>query len=678
MDSRDLRARSEVDHPIIKAGVIYGDQELDGYRKTALEKFYEEVRAQESFRAASTSEEPHDLKSDEKIYHPLNDSQDMRVLELFAGKKEDGICCKMHVCSVGFEYPVDPVDTSFRFKTLHAVSHKTGQRVWYTALSYVWGDPAFVKPMICNRKPFRTTQNLHLALRYLRQTDVAVLLWIDQICINQDDLKEKTQQVMLMGKIYQRAWSTLAWLGEEADNSSGALETMLTIGPALQYYTEERAPDVEDFERMSLPAPSSPKWSKLNEFLRHPWFQRVWIIQEVVLSNSIQLMYGDKFISWLDLSMFAICMVKHDLLQYLDSDIGAREQVFQSGCLRIVEIYRMKDFNASFPNQSLLLSVLVEGRGAQATDLRDKVFAVMGMSSTVINPDYTKGLFDVYAEAACSMLSIDLMSMLCCVDHANPVAAHQSWIPDWSIPRRTISLGYRGECQGVYRTAEDSKPQAKTRPDDSSLVIFGMLFDIVSNISALADPCLKDLINCNSHTSEFVTRSMHIARKHCQPYPSGSGLFDAFWQTLVAGKDDSGKMKAPSDFAAIFALLIDSATGTSPSMPDQPNPKRKLTIENLKYRRPSRTFRQMQIAYEAAVKERRFGTTSQRYMALFPRGTKEGDEICIFSGGHVPFVVRQQATSSLYQLVGECYVHGIMNGEAMHMTGLEMKDIELI
>lgn len=673
-----LDAGSEGDLLIIKAGMIY--QEVDAFRKTALEKNFEVVQALENPRAASTSENPHDMESDERIYHPLMDSQDMRVLELFAGKKEDDICCELHVCSVGFEYPVNPLEPRYRDYTHHAVSHTTGQRVWYTALSYVWGDPAFVKPMICNGRPFKTTQNLDLALRYLRQTDVAVLLWIDQICINQDDLKEKTQQVILMSKIYKRAWNTLVWLGEEADNSSGAFETMLTIGGALQYYTDERAPNIEDFERMSLPALDSPGWSKLSELLRHPWFQRVWVIQEVVLSNSIQFMCGEKYISYYGLSLFGICMVKHDLIQYLDSDMGARGQDSRSGCLRIMEIVGMKDYNDSFPSQSNLLALLVKGRGAQASDLRDKVFGVMGMSSTIINPDYTKELFDVYAEAARSILSdeYNLTDMLCCVDHPNPTADHNSWIPDWSISRRTTSLAYLANMQGVYAAAGDSKPQPKPRPDRSSLIISGMLFDIVSNISAVADLCLKDLLNCNSHTSEFVTRSMHLAMKHCQPYPSVSGLFDAFWQTLVAGKDDSGKMKAPSEFAAIFALLIDRATGSSPAMPDQPNPKRKLTVENLKVRRPGQTYRQMQIAFEAAVKGRRFGTTPKRYMGLFPRGTNPGDEICIFSGGHVPFVVRRQVTSGLYQLVGECYVHGIMKGEAMQMRGLEMKDIELI
>lgn len=688
IDLRNLPAESEVDSRIIKAGVIY--QELDEFQKRALVEHLEEIRAHGTSWTASTSEYPHCIR-DEKVYHPLNDSQEMRVLELFAGKKEDAICCKLHVCSVGFKYPSTPKPISadiprdslegitFTPHTRHAVSYTAGQPVWYTALSYVWGDPAFVRPMICNGKPFKTTKNLDLALRYLRRTDTAVLLWIDQICINQDDPKEKTQQVILMSKIYQRAWSTVVWLGEEANNSNGALETISTIAGALQYYTDERAPDLEDFERMALPAPESAKWFELSDFLSRPWFQRVWVIQEIVLSHNIHFMCGEKCIPWSDVELFIICMEKHDLIRYLNSSMATQRQISQSACRHIYEIYKLKSYNDSFPSQSTLLSLLVEGRRAQATDLRDKVFAVMGMSSTIINPDYSKGVFDVYAEAAQPTLSSNnLISMLCCVDHAHPAADHPSWIPDWGIPRQTTSLGYLGRMHGVYKAAEDTKLQSKTKPGGSSLAVVGMLFDTISKISALADPFLQDLSNNKSPTSEFVTRSMHLAMKHCQPYPSKSGLFDAFWRTLVAGKDETGSTKAPSDFAAIFALLIDSATGSSPSMPDQPNPKRKLTLENLKFRRPSHIYRQMQVAFEAAVKGRRFGTTSKRYMGLLPRGTKLGDEICIFSGGYIPFVIRRQATSSSYQLVGECYVNGIMNGEAMEMADLKMQDIELV
>ncbi len=193
---------------IVKAGLIY--QQLDGLQKAYFKSYMEGGKAQGAWpQTATISTSPHcETESEGRIYHSLKNSQKMRVMELCTGKFNDVLSCILHVGSVRFEYPFDPVNKNYKMHTLHAISHISGQRVWYTALSYVWGNPAFIKPMICNGKPFFTTVNLDIALRFLRHVDVAVMLWVDQICINQEDLKEKTQQVLLMSKIYNHAQST--------------------------------------------------------------------------------------------------------------------------------------------------------------------------------------------------------------------------------------------------------------------------------------------------------------------------------------------------------------------------------------------------------------------------------------------------------------------------------------
>ena len=654
---------------IVKVGVCY--QELDAFEKEALESFVSETRASEYLKQALGTTTDDLEESDETLYFPLNDAKDMRVLELDPGNPEDQVSCRLHVCSVDFEYPQRPrsrdVHIEYRHHTNHALSRTNRHRIWYTALSYVWGDPAVTKLITCNGKSLSITENLSLALRHVRRTDVAVMLWIDQICINQQDLQEKSQQVILMSRIYQRAWSTLVWLGEAAEDISNVVEMIRTVNEVFRYNLDESAPDPKDFERMSIPTPGSAPWSGLSSFLSLPWFQRVWIIQEIVWSLHVQVMYGQICIPWSDLSQFAICMVRHDLTQYLKSE---------TGCIRIRMIDQLKSYNYNLVLQSSLLSVLVEGRGAQATDLRDKVFAVMGMASTTINPDYTKAVSDVYTEAATTILSDDPMSLLCCVDHDQPTIDCPSWVPCWSTPRQTTSLGYL-KGFGMYQATKplQIKPQIKDR--GKSIILRGMIFDIISNIGPLAASCLEDVPRKTSPTSQFVAMSVQHATNDCQPCPYDSGLFDAFWQTLVAGKDASGFQHAPPEFAQIFALLIDSATGSTPSMPGQPQFKRRLTLDNLKVRSPSRIYRQMQVAFEAAVKGRRFGTTFKRYMGLLPRGADVGDQICVFIGGHIPFVVRPQERNGLYQLIGECYVHGIMNNQVTQMENLKTQSIEL-
>lgn len=667
-------------------------QQLDEFQKNSLKEYAEGRKAQEELRQiAKISTSPLcQMEAEGRIYHRLKNYQDLRVMELCPGTFNDVLTCNLHVCSVEFEYPINPLKKTYKKHTLHAVSHTSGQRVWYTALSYVWGNPAFIKPMVCNGKPFYTTVNLDIALRSLRNVDVAVMLWIDQICINQADLEEKTQQVLLMSRIFDHAWSTLVWLGEEADNCSGALKTIFAVNDAFQYINEDWIPEPEDFERMFLPAPGSPKWSELDKFLARPWFQRVWIIQEIVFSRNIHFLCGPNYISWQDISLFAICMIQHDLVQYLSLNGPLQKTSSESGCGRLMDIFNIQGYFTSFANPQPLLTALVEGRGAQATDPRDKVFAVMGMTPTIINPDYSKATFDVYTEAAESVEPEDMVAMLCCVDHPQPVAGSPSWVPDWSTPRQTTALGYSSTSKAVYQNGKFSKLRPRPiRQNGKSLIVIGTLFDTISNLTAVASSTLQDVPNTTTSTSKFVIQSMAMATQQCSSYISSeTGLFFGFWQTLVAGKDESGRMKAPTDeFAPIFALLFDCATGQSPSIPDQPpshpNPKRRLTLDKLKFRRPKKTYRQMQLAFSAAVTARRFATTKKGYMGLVPRGAMLGDEVCVILGAHVPFLVRRvphdEADTDRYQLLGECYLQGIMNGEVMDsMPESEMREIELV
>lgn len=666
---------------IVKVSVCYG--ELDELNKVALDEYVRESKAAEVSKAASFTTTDSLNESDERIYFPLSDAKDMRVLELDAGNPDDEINCRLHICSVDFEYPaIRLIDgTYLKRHSDHVLRRIDSQRIWYTALSYVWGDQAVVTSITCNGKPLNVTKNLRLALRHLRHTEVAVVLWIDQLCINQQDLQERAQQVTLMSKIYQHAWSTLVWLGEAADSSNDTIETIKTISATLRHQPSERAPDPEEFERMHLPIPGSAKWSELNSFLCRPWFHRVWIIQEVVLSRNVQFMCGKKCISWWDLSLSADLMVRHDLLQYLTLGQPIKGHASESGCTRIKQISDLKSYHESLAGPPSLLSTLVEGRGAQAFDLRDKVFAIMGMTSIMIYPNYSARVSDVYNEAAQKILVGDPMGLLWCVDHAQPSSGLPSWVPDWSTPRQTTSLGYPGYT-GVYQATKVVKIQPQIKDNGRSIVLLGIIFDTISSISLIAASCLQDVPIKSSLTSQFVTSSIQQAKRNCQPNPSDSGLFDAFWQTLVAGKDSTGKSKAPPEFAPIFALLIDSATGSTPSIPDQPKFQRRLTLDNLKVRRPSIVYREMQIAFEAAVQGRRFGTTRKRYMGLLPRGTQVGDQVCLM-GGDIPFVVRPQNGRSgggggVYQLVGECYIHGIMNGQVAQITDMKLEPIELI
>jgi hypothetical protein len=142
----------------------------------------------------------------------------------------------------------------------------------YEALSYAWGSSERPCSISVNKQDLAVTENLHVALLHLRDRFLQRILWIDAICINQDDYREQGQQVQLMAKIYMKAHRVIVWLGEEAIDTEEAFEN---IGYAANM--------------------ESTEWSRgeINQrailnLLQRPWFQRIWV-REQKLNNSSEI-----------------------------------------------------------------------------------------------------------------------------------------------------------------------------------------------------------------------------------------------------------------------------------------------------------------------------------------------------------------------------------------------------
>lgn len=124
-------------------------------------------------------------------YQQLESSSTIRLLKILPGNPEDDINCEI----------------------FHALLNQDGSTPDYTALSYVWGPPKPQKAINCNGFRFAITKNLQGAIRALRKVDEMRVMWIDQICINQQDNEERCAQVQIMKVIYSTAKETIAWLG---------------------------------------------------------------------------------------------------------------------------------------------------------------------------------------------------------------------------------------------------------------------------------------------------------------------------------------------------------------------------------------------------------------------------------------------------------------------------------
>ena len=150
----------------------------------------------------------------------------------------------------------------------------------YETISYVWGDPTPSHTILIDGRPLKVPANTDQALRRMAFLDRTRTLWIDAVCINQTDTKERAQQVAMMGKIYSRAKRNLVYLGEE----DGMTERAAKMFEALEKEMDSQFDEHGDRDEAGTdgrggwrPAPS-PIHTMLDEealcaFFSRPWFR---------------------------------------------------------------------------------------------------------------------------------------------------------------------------------------------------------------------------------------------------------------------------------------------------------------------------------------------------------------------------------------------------------------------
>ncbi|KAK0638496.1 heterokaryon incompatibility protein-domain-containing protein, partial [Cercophora newfieldiana] len=244
----------------------------------------------------------------------------------------------------------------------------------YEALSYVWGSPDDPRCIHLQdddllghgtTRPssgvLSVTRNLHEALIRLRHAHVDRILWIDAICINQADIEERNQQVAIMAQIYATASRVLVWLGEDnGDGSEEALDEILA-----------KAKETPD-SKMKTSESSS---NELIALLQRPWFRRVWILQEVAAARSILVMCGARTIDG------------HSFHLGVTAALQDVEQEKPPAAMRLMQDTFLRRYHLPADQGRFALGIaplpdlLDSYMTSEATDPRDKVFALIGLAS---------------------------------------------------------------------------------------------------------------------------------------------------------------------------------------------------------------------------------------------------------------------------------------------------------
>lgn len=274
----------------------------------------------------------------------------------------------------------------------------------FEALSYAWGDLATPHTIELNGKLFSITENLHIALQNIRLAHQDRLLWVDAVCIDQTNHSERGHQVGHMGDIYSQAEQVIFWLGDATSN----VKFVMTALEQLDRKCQKEAYSswsLSDERWYKLWMERGPEWDErsqekltdgLRELLRRPWFQRVWILQEVALAERAVICAGSSVISS---RVFAVAPT----LIHVKPDLH---------CQAVLDIMPGMSRRTSWWSQRRdLYTLLLRFQHSKASDPRDMIFALLGISSggleyRKLQPDYTKTTEEVIDDATYSLFRL--------------------------------------------------------------------------------------------------------------------------------------------------------------------------------------------------------------------------------------------------------------------------------
>ncbi|KAK5734367.1 hypothetical protein LTR17_009031 [Elasticomyces elasticus] len=554
--------------------------------------------------------------------------QEIRLLKVHSGAKDDPVNCSLAHASLA-----DAPE--------------------YSALSYVWGDPHKLAHLVVDGTALRVTSNLEIALRHVRSSSEDLTLWVDAVCINQENVEERNEQVAMMGEIYASATSVLIWIGQADATSDAAFDTMPVV------LTQDNSESVQS-ELGSF-------YLGLNE---RPWFYRLWIMQELALATADPfVLCGTKRVAW---STFVAAWKQHAETLFADARMSRPLNDEKEGpggeILAKIKPDLLEDLRSTVREQggSSLRRLLLFSRTSEATEAKDRIYALVGMLGKedrgCFTIDYRKPIAVVYAEAMAHIFSTgdgpNFLSGMRFADPASTVPGLPSWVPDFSAQtgeKSTFSSPIKfhpphpRSASGPGASAINGEVQA----DGKTLEVRALPVDVIEEVvyfEHTLSGCVKQLPHIGILAACARKRELLVSET-LRPFFDRYRRSEPLWRTLVSDKKrNSGYDAAPEPYEAEFRALVAIREEEAPLLPG----------DELDSTLPVAGYRQ---ALDGHLPGQAFFTTRNGLVGLGTPSVQAGDQVTIWFGATVPFVMRACRGDETCKLVGAAYVAGIMNGE---------------
>ena len=638
----------------------------------------------------------------------------------------------------------------------------------YYAISYVWGDGKKLRPINLNGILWQVTENLESALRHLRALRRYTCLWIDAICINQSCSAERGYQVSIMGSIYAGAIEVLVWFGTnpgglqtlDTTDMTGTVVVMYEEAPgfndrraALDRYLDQADTPPRDtvyllsvhqavfpflvsdllslladervhlhelpiFETNQLPFINVTGEGRkvlrgLEAFIENPWWRRIWVVQEVLLSNEARIIWGPISIPWSTVTNAAANFVSHHgsccrgLAAYMAADDWAIFVKYRT-LVQDIEYQRVQ-----LSEEGFQLTTLLGVFGSRlSTDPRDKIYGLLGLvtdwdvsRTPRITADYNQTISTVYQSAVLSIIFDTLVAEILVLSGGErALPGLPSWVPNLSsvsVPNHYLDNFWQ-QCRlsilQLYTawTGPGIDPFWK----DPVLCMVGCYVDIVRETGETMTSSTYNIEQATVTILEQWQRILDLPVQSDKQYVTNKcTMFEAFWRTMFGdvmfASDDIKATSGhrPRNIEAYrravsedepawiwlwqwFKLLSTSPRRRKGEHPpdDPPSP------------RPGMKLIELDLLFRINCMNRKLFTTVNGYIGLGPPQTQIGDVVFILFGSRVPLVLRRHEdqspitfspdgfgqkhilreitlTKTSYSVIGDCFIHGVMDGE---------------
>lgn len=533
----------------------------------------------------------------------------------------------------------------------------------FEALSYTWGPPdnpgtAFIRPTSGNDhvSTLPIGKNLESALRHLRSASECRTLWIDAICINQGDDKEKATQVVRMADIYSRATRVVVWLGPAENDSNLAVATLDYLGAQVVATTDSfrmTAPEAEEptwyDNDLRLPY-SDEEWRAIDALIHRPWFTRVWTAQEIQLANRLAIVQaGSAAMSWSHFRCAIHCLTDKN----------------QHGPKRL-DIPLVNGSVISSKDRPLF-DLFLRYQVRECSNAHDKVYGMLAMVppgfAAATRPDYKQPVSKTYMDAFIANTTLlerwDVFG--CDVFARSPeLDKAPSWVPDLQTRQRRAFSGLTQFAAGNSRLDYQFVDSDKFR------------------VRGIRCATVKARSHCGSSRDAAALHIISLWEPddlYTASYVTGTSLLEAFAVTILQNEFrdrnpmDEGYPTLEDWMRTCKKHLFNDAEEEH----DQFNTS--FYLDNMAVSRcTGRVYMETEEGYIGlGPTGSRVGKSSDHIASspVYSRSSEQdipnrdtGDIICVFLGCNVPVVLRPLSDGN-YRLVGDAYVNGLEDAQSL-------------